>query len=63
MLLHYQIRICISGHSKFEMDWILLFFLQNCFYIRLLIIMFIRMCDNNIERPTTFVILEKQRKN
>ena len=23
MLLHYQIRICISGHSKFDMDWIL----------------------------------------
>ena len=43
MLLHYQNRIFISGHSKFDMDWNL--FLQNCFYIKLLIIMFIRMCD------------------
>ena len=43
MLLHYQICICLSGHSKFDMDWNL--FLQNCFYIKLLIIMFIRMFD------------------
>ena len=27
MLLHYQTRICLSGHSKFDMDWNL--FLQN----------------------------------
>ena len=27
MLLHCQIRICLSGHSKFDMDWNL--FLQN----------------------------------
>ena len=43
MLFHYQIRICLSGHSKFDMDWNLS--LQNCFYIKLLIIMFIRMFD------------------
>ena len=43
MLLHYQICICISGHSKFDMDWNL--FLQNCFYIKLLVIIFIWMCD------------------
>ena len=46
MLLHYQIRVCILGHCKFNMDWNLFFcLLQNCFYIKLLIIMFIRMCD------------------
>ena len=43
MLLHYQIRICLSGHSKFDMDW--KFFLQNCIYIKMLIIMFIGMFD------------------
>ena len=21
MLVHYQIRTCLSGHSKFDMDW------------------------------------------
>ena len=42
MLLHYQIRIYLSDHSKFDMDWNL--FLQNCFYIKLRI-MFIRMFD------------------
>ena len=40
---YYQIRIRISGHSKFNMDWNLFF--QDCFYITLLIIMFIRMFD------------------
>ena len=36
--------ICLSGQSKFDMDWNL--FLQNCFfYIKLLIIMLIRMFD------------------
>ena len=44
MLLHYQIRLCISGHSKLDKDWDL-FFLQNYFYIKLLIIMFITICD------------------
>ena len=31
MLLHYQIWICISGHSKFNMDWNLTFYtgIQN----------------------------------
>ena len=43
MLLHYRIRICISGHSNFDKDWNL--FLQKWFYIKLLIIVFIRMCD------------------
>ena len=43
MLLHYRIRICISGHSNFYKDWNL--FLQKWFYIKLLIIVFIRMCD------------------
>ena len=37
------VYVCLSGHSKFDMDWNL--FLQNCFYIKLLIIMFIRMFD------------------
>ena len=31
--------ICLSGHSKFDMDWNL--FLQNCFYIKLLIIYYV----------------------
>ena len=39
MLLHYQICMCISGHSKFNMDWDL--FSHNHFYITFLIIMFI----------------------
>ena len=45
--MHYQIRICISGHSKFDkrLGFFIFFFLQNCFNIKLLIIMFIRMCD------------------
>ena len=43
MLLHYQICICLSSHSKSDMDWKL--FLQNCIYIKLLIIMFIGMFD------------------
>ena len=30
MLLHYRICRCISGHSKFNMDWNL-FFIQNSF--------------------------------
>ena len=42
-MLHYRIRICISGHSNFDKDWNL--FLQKWFYIKLLIIVFIRMCD------------------
>ena len=55
MLVHYQIRIGISGHSKFNMDWNL--FLEDCFYIKLLIIMFMGMFDNlqylkNKERKT-----------
>ena len=43
MLLQYQIRICLSSHSKFDMDRNL--FLQNCFYIKLLVILFIKMFD------------------
>ena len=43
MLLQYQICICSSGRSKFDMDSNL--FLQNCFCIILLIIMFIRIFD------------------
>ena len=41
MLLHYEICICISGHSKFNIDWNLFF--HDRFYITLLIIMCIRM--------------------
>ena len=43
MLLHYESRICISEHAKFDMDWNLFF--ENRFYIKLLIIMFSRMFD------------------
>ena len=32
-------------HVTPSLTWIGIFFLQNCFYIKLLIIMFIRMCD------------------
>ena len=63
MLLHYQTRICISGHSKFNMDWNL-FFSQDCFYITLLIIMLCLLgcLTYNIESAITFAILEKERK-
>ena len=52
MLLHYQICICISGHSKFNMDWNTFFF-QNYFYIALLNIMFIRITATGLEPSTT----------
>ena len=58
MLLHYEILICISDHSKFIMNWNLL--LQDCFYITLLIIMFIIGCLTcNIECAIQFSILGK----
>ena len=53
MLLHYQIRICISGHSKFDMDFKIAFTL-NCWLLCLLGYV---MC--NIQRTTTFAIIEK----
>ena len=63
MLLHYQICIlCISGHSKFNMNWNLFFF-QDCFYITLLIMLCLLGClTYNIESAITFAILEKERK-
>ena len=60
MLLHYQIRICISDHSNFNMDSNA--FLKKSLYIKLLIITFIRIFDINIENAITFAILEKERK-
>ena len=61
MLLHYQICICISGHSKFDMDlniFCKIALTLNCWLVCLLGCV---MC--NTERPTTFAILEKKRKN
>ena len=54
MLLHYQIHICISGHSKFNMDWI---FFINCCLLCLL-----GCLTYNNESAITFAILEKYRK-
>ena len=57
MLLHYQICICISGHSKFDMDlniFCKIALTLNCWLVCLLGCV---MC--NTERPTTFAILEK----
>ena len=62
MLLHYQIPICLSGHSKFDMDWNP--FLQNCFYIKLLIIIFIRMFDVQYWQSNNICYLKnKETKN
>ena len=39
MLLHYQICICISGHSKFDIDWKIfckISFTLNCWLVCLL---------------------------
>ena len=33
MLLYYQISTCISGHSKFNMDWNLFFSQPLLYYI------------------------------
>ena len=56
MLLHYQIRICISGHSKFDMDRNLFFCCKIAFTLNCWLLCLLGCLMYNIERAT-FAIL------